>query len=380
MKGKRLIILFFIFSLLLPRCRSLYAQGAPLSQQYRKICVAFYNVENLFDTIDQPEVRDEEYLPGGPNKWTSERYYHKIENIASVISLIGGSQRNPGAHDRGQRPQADGEALRGPAVIGLSEIENSGVLQDLVNTPALRQNNYGIAHFDSPEPRGVDVALLYARDIFTLTEAYPHPTVIPEEPDFRTRDILRVSGTIDGETFHFLVAHWSSRSGGEKISEYKRMGCARTMRRIVDSLIAADPRAKIILMGDFNDDPVDKSVKRGLRVCHSPKNLLPADLFTPMTKLYKTGIGSLAYRDTWNLFDIMVVNGNLLGSDYREFKVMPDPKTRNYAYVFRRGFMLQKEGRYKGYPLRTLVGGQYQGGYSDHLPVYLYLAKQHPDG
>lgn len=339
------LTLAFIFAL------SAYAQN---NKQYIRLSVGFYNVENLFDTINQPDVIDEEFTPDGLNKWNTERYNQKLENLAYVISQVG--------------------SKGGPEILGLAEVENRGVVEDLINMPRLKDKGYGIAHFDSPDRRGVDVALIYAKNVFHLTESHPHPVILPS--GYPTRDVLRASGYIDGELFHFLVAHWSSRSGGEAKSMPNRLASARVMRQVSDSLLAVNKDAKVVLMGDFNDDPVSKSVRDGLKIKGSTRNLKYDDLFTPMLKLYKEGVGTLAYRDVWNLFDILVVNGNLVGKDLETFKIYTDPKTKNSAYVFNKEFLLQRDGPYKNYPFRTIVGGEYQGGYSDHFPVYLYLVKE----
>ena len=201
-----------------------------------------------------------------------------------------------------------------------------------------------------------------------------YPVILPDND--KTRDVLRVTGFIDGEKFHFLVGHWPSRSGGEAISLSKRMTAAKVMRHVADSLLDVDHSANVILMGDFNDDPVSRSVMEGLAVKKSPKRLHYNDLYTPMLRLYEEGIGTLAYRDVWNLFDIIVVNGNLLRNDYTRFKLYTDPKTKNSAFVFNKAFLRQSDGPYKNYPYRTIVGGEYQGGYSDHFPVYIYLVKE----
>lgn len=329
--------------------------SAQPKKQYIRLSVGFYNVENLFDTINQPNVIDEEFTPTGLNRWNWEKYSNKLESLATVISQIGGN---------------------GPAVLGVAEVENRGVLEDLVAHPLLKEKNYGIAHFDSPDARGIDVGLLYMKNVLQITDSKAHRVIIPEDPNVRTRDILQVSGTIDGEMFHFLVGHWPSRSGGEAASIHRRLAAARVMRTVTDSLLKIDNNAHVILMGDFNDDPTSPSVRDGLKAKYSDKNLNYDDLFTPMYKLYKDGIGTLAYRDVWSLFDIMLVNGNLLGTDYSKFKLYKDSKSGNQAFIFNKSFLLQKEGPYKGYPLRTIVGGEYHGGYSDHFPVYIYLVKE----
>ncbi|GAD07332.1 Endonuclease/Exonuclease/phosphatase family [Porphyromonas crevioricanis] len=328
--------------------------AASAQQQYIKVPVAFYNLENLFDTEKGPN-QDSDYLPEGRNKWTEERYKEKLSNMADVISRIGG---------------------RGPAVIGVSEIENRRVLEDLVAQPQLAHLGYSIVHYDSPDLRGIDCALLYRPEIFRLTNSSAHPVNIPGEPHIKTRDVVLASGKIDGENFHFLVGHWPSRAGGEAASIHRRMAAARVMRTLTDSIVSADETAKVILMGDFNDDPTSPSVAKGLDLKEKADPLAYNELFTPMLRLYKNGIGTLAYRDVWNLFDIICVNGNLTGNNYSSFRLYQDPNTEHLAFVFNKPFLRQKEGKFKGYPLRTMVGGAYQGGYSDHFPVYIYLVKE----
>lgn len=343
---------FAVFYILLFFILSVQAQSG---RRYLRLTVSFYNVENLFDTINDPHIRDGEFTPTGRNRWDYKKYQRKLENLSHVISQIGGM---------------------GPTILGVSEVENRGVLEDLIATPKLRDKNYGIVHYDSPDERGIDVGLLYLKNVFQVSDSKAHTVFIPEDPEDKTRDILQVSGFIDGEKFHFMVGHWPSRSGGEAASMHKRMAAAKVMRRVTDSLLAIDPTSHVVLMGDFNDDPVSASVVKGLRIKKSDNNLPYNELFTPMLRLYKKGIGTLAYRDVWNLFDIIVVNGNLLGKDYSRFRLYTDPKSKNSAFVFNKPFLLQKDGPYKGYPLRTIVGGEYQGGYSDHFPVYIYLVKE----
>lgn len=338
------LILFLAFSFQL-----LFSQS---QKQYLRLTVGFYNLENLFDTIPNPAIYDSDFTPDGLNKWDSQKYNRKLDNLSTVISQIGGD---------------------GPAILGVAEVENRTVLQDLIDMPLLKNKNYDIAHIDSPDRRGIDVGLLYMKDVFDLTDVQAHFVDIG---DGYTRDILQVSGFIDGEKFHFLVGHWPSRSGGEAVSMSRRMAAARVMRNVTDSLLAIDNTAHVVLMGDFNDDPVSPSIREGLGVKKNSRNLKYNELFTPMLKLYRDGIGTLAYRDVWSVFDIIIVNGNLLGNDTGKFKLYTDPRTKNNAFVFNKPFLLQPDGPYKGYPLRTIVGGQYQGGYSDHFPVYIYLIKE----
>jgi hypothetical protein len=319
--------------------------------KYKVAIVGFYNLENLFDTINNIELRNsEEFTPEGRNKWTSKRYHEKLNNMAFVISKIA------------KETSPDGIAL-----LGVSEIENKGVLEDLVKDPQIKDRNYQIVHYDSPDWRGVDVALLYQPKYFKVTNSNSH-WLNMADTSFRTRDQLVVSGLLDGEMVHVIVNHWPSRSGGEKASRPKRNAAADLTRHIVDSLFAIDKNAKILVMGDLNDDPVNPSVKDHLRTKGKTDQLLEGDLFNPMYKMYKDGIGSLAYRDTWNLFDQVIVSQGLLGEDKATFKFYN-------AKVFNKSFLKQEEGAYAGYPLRTFAGGVYMNGYSDHFPVYVTLIK-----
>ena len=327
--------------------------SAQQSTTPQRVTVAFYNLENLFDTIDQ-ENNDEEFLPNGANRWTPERYQHKLRNMSHVISLIGGDE---------------------PAIIGVAEIENRGVLEDLIAQDSLRDKHYDIVHYDSPDRRGIDCAILYQPEVYKVFASGVRAVEIPNEPWIKTRDVVYASGLLDGEIVHVLVGHWPSRSGGEAVSLHRRMAAAKTMRSVADSLYTLFPGSKVIMMGDFNDDPISPSVRDGLGVQNHPDQTKPADYYTPMLQLYNKGMGTLAYRDVWNLFDIIVVNGELIGSNPTTWQLYRDPETTDMAFIFKQPFMIQQSGQYKGYTLRTFVGGQWQGGYSDHFPVYVYLVK-----
>lgn len=323
-------------------------QGDP---KYRVACIGFYNVENLFDTIDQPEVNDVEFTPTGPNAWGNERYQEKLQNLSEVISKIG-TDISPD----------------GVAVLGLSEIENRSVIEDLISMPLLRSREYAIVHYDSPDRRGVDVGLIYQPKYFRVTNSRSYRLVVEGEPNFLSRDQLLVSGYLDGEPLHIIVNHWPSRRGGEQSSRHLRNAAADLSRRIVDSLQQLDPQAKVMVMGDLNDDPVNMSVRHHLRAVGKTKNLDPSRMYNPMEDLFQKGIGSLAYRDSWNLFDQIIVTPPLA---YREQKGWFLYGTR----VFNKEFLKQKTGSFKGYPFRSFAGGSYLGGYSDHFPVYVILAK-----
>ena len=214
--------------------------------------VVFYNLENFFDTINDPEVNDDEFTPEGPKKWNSVKYAKKLGNTEKVLFDIAGIDKDY------------------PIVIGVSEVENRSVLEDIIATPKMAPGNYRISHYDSPEARGVDVAFMYRPDVFKLEGSAPIRTQIPSLPNFKTRDISTMWGTIDGEPFFFMVAHWPSRLGGKDASEFKRIAVGEQMRRIADSVLKVNPATKIVAMGDFNDDPTDAGLFGGGGGCPQP--------------------------------------------------------------------------------------------------------------
>lgn len=323
------------------------------SVKYHVAVIGFYNIENLFDTINDIGLSNsEEFTPQGMNKWNTERYRNKLSNMAQVISKIATETSPDGA-----------------AVLGVTEIENRRVLEDLVKEPVIAERNYQIVHYDSPDRRGIDVALLYQPRYFKVTNSRTHTLTMPEDTGFRTRDQLVVSGLLDEDPIHVVVNHWPSRRGGERASRPLRNAAGDLSRHIVDSLLALDKNAKIFVMGDLNDDPVNPSVKEHLRCKGKKEDLMPGDMFNPMMKMYKDGIGSLAYRDTWNLFDQIIISQGLLGNNNSSYKFYN-------AKVFSKNFLKQQEGAYAGYPLRTFAGGVYMNGYSDHFPVYVTLIKE----
>lgn len=340
-------------------------------KQVKVHTVAFYNFENLFDTKKDPIKYDEEYTPA--KGWTEENYKKKLDNLARVISDLGISdiQKNP------------------PVVIGTCEIENRDVLEDLVKHPKIIDLGYNIVHFDSPDARGIDVALLYQGKFFTPTSYTNIPLYLTNdmqkgkkkeddvegEDDINnnettnrkyTRDQLLVTGMLDGEEISFIVNHWPSRSGGEKRSSPFREAAGKLNRTIIDSLYKINPNAKIITMGDFNDDPVNKSIKKEIGTVAKREDIEKFGMYNPMEKMYKNGEGTLGYRDTWNLFDQIIVSEPLVRKDY---------STWTYWKVSRfvKPYLIQSEGRWKGYPKRNSNGVP---GYSDHFPVYIYLVKE----
>ena len=322
-------------------------------KQYKIGCIAFYNTENFYDTLNDPNKNDDEFTPEGSSKWTSKRYYQKLDHISTVISQLG-----------------DEYVKGGPVVMGLAEIENQSVLEDIVAQPALKASNYGLVHYDSPDKRGIDVALIYQKDHFKVLTSKPVPLRVPSKPDFATRDQLVVSGLFDGELLYFIVNHWPSRYGGEKRSTPMRNAAADLTKSIVDSIQKIDSTAKIVIMGDLNDDPTNSSILKHLKAKGDSKEVSKKELFNPMYNLFKKeGLGTLAYRDNWNLFDQIIVTGTLLGDNKSTYKFYK-------AKIFNRSFVTQKDGAFAGYPLRTYVGTTYQGGYSDHFPSYIFIVKE----
>lgn len=324
-------------------------------KEYRINTIAFYNVENLFDYEDDPITFDDDRTPAGADHWTQEIYEAKLLGMARVISEIG-------------------EDVTGtsPAVIGVSEIENRRVLEDLLNQKGLVEKNYGIVHFDSPDRRGIDVALLYQKKLFIPTGYKAFELFLYDNNDktkrVYTRDQLLVSGMLDGEKIHFIVNHWPSRSGGEALSRPKRLKAAQLNKHIMDSLFSEEPYAKIITMGDFNDDPINASVKEILKTKSEKEDLKLRELYNPMEDMYKKGMGTLAYRDAWNLFDQIIISSELAKNDYSSYRFYK-------AGIFNKNYLATPSGQYKGYPFRSFANG-FTGGYSDHFPVYIYLIKE----
>ena len=361
MRLKKVITILFVLSLI---CKT-NAQA----KKYIVHTVAFYNTENFYDTLNDPTTRDDEWV------YDSEYYQKKIHNLAKVISVIG-----------------DIENKNAPTILGLSEIEHRSVLEDLIKDPQLIDKEYGIVHYESPDRRGIDCALLYQKKHFKIisssnvplyiyqkdTKAQKTPksekeTEIDDQVDegdaikrIYTRDQILVSGFLDGEEFHFIVNHWPSRRGGEKISSLLRERAAGLNLRIIDSLQKINPNAKVISMGDLNDGPLNNSLKKVLNAKGEKKDVPPLGIYNPSEKLFKSGKSSLFYRDAGDIFDQLFMTEPLIREDRSSLRYWK-------ADICNKPFMLTIVGQYKGYPLRnssTFVG------FSDHLPAYIYLIKE----
>ncbi len=312
--------------------------------------VAFYNVENLFDLEDHPDTQDEEFTPGAAKAWDMQKYRKKLDDLSAVIRAIG----------------KDGL----PEIIGLCEVENKKVLDDLIQTRSLRRGEYGIVHYESPDIRGIDCALLYRMQDFHVTSSRAISVTFPFDPAETTRDILYVEGrTMDNERLHFFVNHWSSRWEGEKETEPKRISCALALRKEVDDILNKETGAKIIIMGDFNDEPTNRSVFEILLANNKRKNAGDRELFNLMYDLHNIeGEGSYHYQGNWNMLDQIIVSRAVTNSN-RGLHCGYES-----ARILKEGFMMYLNKQSQQYvPSRTYGGPEYYGGISDHLPVFVTL-------
>lgn len=331
---------------------SAFCQKLQGKQDYFISAIGFWNVENLYDTLNDPWKNDEDFTPEGLNSWTGERYLTKIDHLATVISQI-----------------ATDITPDGLALLGLCEIENKTVVKDLLASPRLKKRNYQFVHIEGPDARGVDPAFVYNPLYFKVTKAVAYRVKLVVDSAHKTRDILVVSGLFVGESVTVLVNHWPSRRGGELLSRANRNVAANIAKHIADSVTAQTPSAKIIIMGDLNDDPVNESVKKHIGTFASLDKPKEGLYFNPMEKLYKEGTGTLAWQDSWNLFDQIILNKNWIPDNYDTWQY--------YAVrVFNKEYLKSDFGNFKGYPFRTYSSGVYTGGYSDHFASYIIIARQ----
>jgi predicted extracellular nuclease len=306
--------------------------------------IAFYNLENLFDIFDDKYTRDDDFLPTSEKHWTPKRYKKKVRKLGYTISKIGTKTSS-----------------NLPVLIGLAEVENKLVVNDLIHSKFLKTENYGVVHYDSPDERGIDVALIYNKDFFKVKSSETFSVILFHEDGEidRTRDILLVEGFLNKEKIYVLVNHWPSRREGEKESEAKRLIASTKVIEIIDLIKQKDDNPKIIVMGDFNDNPSNKSIKQLTS---------SQDLYNPMETLLSFDKGSLSFKHKWNIFDQILFTTNF-------FESKPQAHRFSKANIFDDDFLKQFKGKYKGTPFRTYVGKKYKGGYSDHFPVYIHLKK-----
>ncbi|WP_397364348.1 endonuclease/exonuclease/phosphatase family protein [Olleya sp. R77988] len=303
-----------------------------------KQTIAFYNIENLFDIYKDDLTRDDDFAPTSEKRWTIKRYKNKLRKIGYAISNIGRKETN--TH---------------PAIIGLAEVENEAVLKDLIASKHLKEYPYQFVHYDSKDERGIDVAFIYDSKKFKVSTSEVFTFSFKDDdgsPDY-TRDILLVSGAFLGEPIHFLVNHWPSRRSGE----HKRITASNHLQSIISTLKNSLPNAKIVVMGDFNDNPSDISVDQ---------LTTNQGLFNPMETLLSIDRGTTSHHSEWNLFDQIIITHNFLKRHSNKLRFVK-------ADIYDADFLKQSDGKYKGTPYRTYVGKKYKGGYSDHFPVYMIL-------
>ena len=302
--------------------------------------IAFYNLENLFDIYHNKYTLDKEYTPDGHFEWNKDRYDLKINNLSIAISKIGNKYTSIP-----------------PVFLGVAEVENSDVLEDLIHSKILTPYQYDFVHYESPDERGIDVAFLYQKEFFELIYSDTYTLYLTDSEQNRdyTRDILLVSGKLFKQQVYIIVNHWPSRSNGKKSTENKRISAAKLVQRIVNEIYTETPDPRIFIIGDFNDVPNSNSIK---------KYLLSPDLFNPMNKLQNEQKGSIHHNGKWLLFDQIILSNNLLSDDKLQFKKVD---------IFDDYFLQEKFGKTRGAPLRTFLGKRYVGGYSDHFPVIAYF-------
>ncbi len=326
-----------------------FAQG---KAKYRVYGVGFYNLENLFDTINANGTYDLEYSPAGAKQWNTAKYRAKITNMAYAISQL-----------------ATKSTPKGPAILGVSEIENKSVLDDLVADPQIAAWNLQVVHHDGPDRRGVDVGLLYNPRQFKFESVENHTLFIESYPTFKTRDQMCVTGYLGTQRVSVIVNHWPSRIGGEEQSSWLREAAAALTKQIADSVWAVDPSRGIIVMGDMNDDPDNKSCAKVLGAKRNSDKVGPNEFYNPWWNLLrKDGIGTLAYKGDWNLFDQIIISGNLLKENAKDTDL-----TFYKQQVHNHDFLIDTAGARKGYPLRTFAAGQWLNGFSDHFPTEIFL-------
>lgn len=307
--------------------------------------IAFYNIENLFDVYDDEITRDNDMQPTAEKRWSIKRYKNKLRKIGYAISCIG-----------------EEDVKRHPAIVGLAEVENEAVLKDLVSSKHLDDLDYKFLHYNSPDERGIDVALLYDEKVFKIAYSKTFTVDLLDDDGEvdHTRDILLVSGLFEGLELHVIVNHWPSRRTGDVATEHKRMKASEKVTEVISMLKEKNPEAKIVVMGDFNDDPESNSLK-ALETSHG--------LFNPMRTLLSNDRGTTSFNHSWNLFDQFLITHNFFERKKNALRFVE-------ANIFDADFLKEAEGKYKGTPYRTYVGKHYKGGYSDHFPVYMVISKK----
>ena len=359
---KKLFYIVLALAAFLPALAQYQGQSQPQNEQlghrYTVYGVMFYNLENLFDTINNNGEYDKEFSPDGARQWNGAKYWQKQHNMAYAISQM----------------EVKGSPAEGPIIVGVSEVENITVLNDLVRQPEIKDRHYKIVHHDSPGPRGIDVALLYNPRFFKVLNVTTQSIDKYLDEPKPTRDQLTVTGMLAGEKVSVIVNHWPSRRGGQEESGYLREAAGRMARATMDSLLLDDPNQGIIFMGDLNDDPQNKSCSEALGAKNEIKDCIePGSCFNPWWNILGKGIGTLGYKGNWNLFDQIIFTDYFL----KNYDCKDKPTlTFLRAEVLNRKFLRSSEGDRQGYPLRTYSAGIFINGYSDHFPTMIYLVKE----
>ena len=337
-------------------CTVLFGTSVSAQKKFSVYAIGFYNVENLFDTTHDEGKNDHDFTPNGSYQWNEMKYRHKLHNMASVLAEMG----------------TDVLPNVGCAAIGLAEVENDHVMNDLTAQPELAARGYKYVHIEGPDRRGIDCALIYNPKLFTVrdTKLVPYVYDLPKDSTHATRGFLTVSGTLAGEHVTIIVCHLPSRGAG---SYYRELG-GKQVKALKDSLLREDPKVKVLVMGDMNDDPTNKSMYECLSAKGEISEVGANDMYNPWYNvLVKEGTGTLKYQGKWNLFDQIIMTPNLLNKagkkDFSELKFWKNQ-------IFRRDYLFQESGKYKGNTKRTTAGGVWLDGYSDHLPVVTYFVKQ----
>jgi len=318
------------------------------------MAIGFYNCENFFDTIHDPNKKDEDFTPSGSYHYTTEVYRQKLHNIAYVMEKMG-TDVTPD----------------GPAIIGMAEVENDRVLSDLVEQPEIKNRHYKYAWFYTPDERGISTAMLYNPKYLTVISSRPvHVPLEIIKQKRPTRDILYVCGVLSGDTVHILVNHWPSKFGGEAASAPGRIVAATTNKKIVDSLLQLNPDTKILILGDFNDNPTTEGITDVLQAKADKNDMALTDIYNPWISMYKKGQGTENYQDEWNLIDQIMISGSFLKNNNNKWKYYN-------SEIYSRDFLVNKIGRYKGLPHRSFtISHVWDNGYSDHFPVLMYLIEK----
>jgi len=336
--NKLFLLLAILFGISLSGCAQKTGAG--------DITIAFYNCENFFDTVHNPAKEDDEFTPEGKYHYTQKIYRQKVHNIATVIQSMGGED--------------------GPAIIGLAEVENNTVLNDLVGQPEIARRGYKYEWFDGPDPRGINVAMLYnPKQFLVLRSEHLHVDLTGVNGKSITRDVLHVSGVLKGDTVEVFVNHWPSRRGGEDESIPKRAIAAKVVK---DAIAKLKPGAEVIVMGDLNDNPTDNSIVNVLGAKGNKNDIQPSGLYDPWADIYNSGTGTEEYKHSWNLFDQIIISGEFLKNTGHKLHYLR-------SEIYKPDFIVDHYKGHEGEPHRSFVGTYWINGYSDHFPVLMYMGK-----